>query len=141
MSGPAKNYEIGKGKPPKATQFRPGQSGNPKGRPKGRRNFATEIDEVLKAPVPISENGRTRKVTSRMATLLRLRKKALEGDGRAMDRFLEFALAHQAEETAAASERNLSAVEDDILERYFANRAGQGSASSAEKGGAGGGDE
>ena len=59
----------GYGKPPKHTQFKPGQSGNPKGRPKGRRNLATEINEVLNATVPITENGRPRKVTSRMAAL------------------------------------------------------------------------
>jgi hypothetical protein len=32
------NYGVGYGKPPKASQFSPGQSGNPKGRPKGARN-------------------------------------------------------------------------------------------------------
>jgi hypothetical protein len=32
------NYEVGYGKPPKASRFSPGQSGNPKGRPKGARN-------------------------------------------------------------------------------------------------------
>jgi Family of unknown function (DUF5681) len=31
-------YKVGYGKPPKARQFKPGQSGNPKGRPKGSRN-------------------------------------------------------------------------------------------------------
>jgi hypothetical protein len=31
-------YEVGYGKPPEATRFQPGQSGNPKGRPKGAKN-------------------------------------------------------------------------------------------------------
>jgi RNase P/RNase MRP subunit p29 len=31
-------YEVGYGKPPAAGRFRPGQSGNPRGRPKGSRN-------------------------------------------------------------------------------------------------------
>ena len=127
MSGPRYDYEIGKGRPPKSTQFKPGQSGNPKGRPKGKRNFATELEEILTAPVPISENGRRRKVTSRMAALMKLRKKALEGDGRALDRYLELALAHAADEAAAAAERKLSAVEDEILARYVESCAGQGS--------------
>ncbi len=118
-------YEIGKGKPPKATRFKPGQSGNPKGRPKGRKNFATEIKEVLKAPVPVTENGCTRKVTSTKATLMRLRKKALEGDGRSIDRLLELAHAQQAEEAAVEGERKLSAVEDEIFARYVVSQAGQ----------------
>ena len=33
------NHEVGYGKPPKHTRFKPGQSGNSKGRPKGVRNF------------------------------------------------------------------------------------------------------
>ena len=33
-----KQYEVGYGKPPKSTQFKPGRSGNPKGRTKGSRN-------------------------------------------------------------------------------------------------------
>jgi hypothetical protein len=32
------NYEVGYGRPPKGSQFTPGRSGNPKGRPKGARN-------------------------------------------------------------------------------------------------------
>jgi hypothetical protein len=31
-------YEVGYAKPPEATRFKPGQSGNPKGRPKGAKN-------------------------------------------------------------------------------------------------------
>ncbi len=120
MSSSDDGYEVGKGKPPKSTQFKPGQSGNAKGRPKGRRNMATEIEEILTAPVPISENGRKRKVTSRMAALMKLRKKALEGDGRALDRYLELALAHAADEAAAAGERTLSGHEEEILARFIA---------------------
>lgn len=33
-------YDVGYGKPPEVTRFKPGKSGNPKGRPKGKRNKA-----------------------------------------------------------------------------------------------------
>ena len=38
-----RDYEVGYAKPPKDTRFKPGQSGNPRGRPKGARNKKTEI--------------------------------------------------------------------------------------------------
>jgi hypothetical protein len=43
-----KDYEVGYGRPPIHTRFKPGQSGNPAGRPKGAQNFATEIAAELK---------------------------------------------------------------------------------------------
>lgn len=133
MSGAKRDYEIGKGKPPKATRFKPGRSGNPGGRPKGRRNLAPEIEEVLTAPVPITENGRSRQMTSRMATLMKLRMKALAGDGRAMDRFLELALSHAAEQQAHAEDRRLSGSEEDILARYIESRLRQGDGEPAKR--------
>lgn len=59
MSGSDDQDEAGKGKPPRDTQFKPGQSGNLRGRPKGQKNVATGIEEVLTAPVSIAENGRS----------------------------------------------------------------------------------
>lgn len=132
MSGSGKAYAVGKGKPPKSTRFQPGQSGNPKGRPRGRKNFASEIEEILNATVPITENGRKRNVTSRKAALMKLRKKALEGDGRALNRYLELAQAHEADRAAAANERKMSATEDDILARYVASHFGQSTDSQEE---------
>jgi hypothetical protein len=40
-------YEVGYGRPPKHTRFKPGQSGFPSGRPKGSKNVSTYIDEAL----------------------------------------------------------------------------------------------
>lgn len=45
------DYEVGYGKPPKATQFVKGQSGNPKGRPrKARAEDLTDIEREMNAP-------------------------------------------------------------------------------------------
>ena len=39
------NYEVGYGKPPAETRFKKGQSGNPRGRPKGSRNKRPRLNE------------------------------------------------------------------------------------------------
>ena len=110
--------KVGYGKPPKHTQFGKGQSGNPKGRPKRTRNFRTDLEDVLKSKVRISEDGCSKAVSSQMAALMRLREKALNGDGRALDRMLALAAEHSAEKEARSAERQLSASEEDILNRY-----------------------
>ena len=83
----AKNdYEVGYGKPPRHTRFKKGQSENPKGRSKGTRNFATDVKEILLKPVVVSEGDDQKTISTQMATLMRLREKALKGDVKAIDR-------------------------------------------------------
>jgi len=84
-------HEIGYGKPPQHTQFRAGRSGNPAGRRKGVRNLATDVQRILKVPVKVKENGRSRKISTQEGALMVLREKALKGDARSLDRLLEYA--------------------------------------------------
>ena len=55
-------YSVGYGRPPEETRFKPGQSGNPKGRPKGSKNLRTLFAEELRRSVTLKENGKTRRV-------------------------------------------------------------------------------
>jgi hypothetical protein len=75
---------VGYGRPPKKSRFKPGQSGNLRGRRKGSTNFATDLARALKAPVVIHDRGKARKVTTQAALCMRVREKALNGDARAM---------------------------------------------------------
>jgi hypothetical protein len=72
--------DVGYGRPPRAHQFKPGQSGNPKGRPKGAKNEATILHELLNRKIPIREGGRTRKITVLEAILLRFTEDSLKGN-------------------------------------------------------------
>jgi Family of unknown function (DUF5681) len=78
-----KGYEVGYGKPPTHSQFRPGQSGNPAGRRKGVRNLKTDVMRMLRTPVKVTEGGRTRTRSTQEGALMVLREKALRADARA----------------------------------------------------------
>jgi len=78
-----KQFEVGYGRPPKASRFKPGQSGNPSGRPKGRTGLATDLAAELGEPVTVRENGRSRRVSKQRALIKGLMAKALDGDVRA----------------------------------------------------------
>ncbi len=80
--------EVGYGKPPSASRFRKGQSGNPKGRPKNRSK-EIPYDGVLGQMVTIREDGRERRVTAAEAFLLQLTQKGLAGDSAAARASLE----------------------------------------------------
>jgi len=111
---------VGYGKPPKKSQFIKGKSGNPKGRPKGSSNFSTYLDAMLKSPVTISDNGRSKKVTTMEAGLARLREKALKGDPRALAALLDLAERHGMEQAEKESEHLLSKDDQAIFETYTA---------------------
>jgi hypothetical protein len=74
------DYTVGHGKPPVATRFVKGQSGNPSGRPRGKRNLATTLLAVLNELVPIIENGKRRRITKLEATFKQIVNRAASGD-------------------------------------------------------------
>jgi hypothetical protein len=88
---PGDDLKVGYKRPPQHSRFRPGQSGNPRGRQKGLRNFATDVKATLEASVALNEKGKSKRVSTQEAALLRLKEKALKGEPRALDRLLEYA--------------------------------------------------
>jgi hypothetical protein len=82
--------DVGYGKPPTATQFQPGKSGNPSGRPKGARNLDTLMAEELELPVKIREQGVEHTVSKGHAMLKALFAKAMQGDVRAVATVIEW---------------------------------------------------
>jgi hypothetical protein len=75
------DYEVGYGKPPKSSRFKPGTSGNPRGRPKREPpKLAVIIRNVLSAPIAYREQGRTKTITRYALSLKMLVERAIKGD-------------------------------------------------------------
>jgi hypothetical protein len=54
----ALNYDVGYGKPPKATQWQKGQSGNPKGKKRGMKSFKELFLDAAKKKITVKDaNG------------------------------------------------------------------------------------
>ena len=85
------NGSVGYGRPPVAKQFKPGQSGNPRGRKKGVKNVATIFNDALYRPVKTRTGGRVRTLPKIEAIVEVMLNKALAGDIAAVSKIIELA--------------------------------------------------
>ena len=77
----AKRSDVGYRRPPKETQFKKGESGNPSGRPKATINMTTALTRTLSEPVEVeAEDGNTVTITKMEAAVKRLVDEAIAGD-------------------------------------------------------------
>jgi hypothetical protein len=72
--------KCGFGRPPRRSRFKPGQSGNPKGRRKGTRNLRSDVTTLMNKLVTIHHDGKLRRVSLQEAMLLRMIEKSVGGD-------------------------------------------------------------
>jgi hypothetical protein len=115
-----RDYEVGYGKPPKKNQFKPGTSGNPKGRPKKSRfnppatldPFVNDALNVFGELVPVIQNGKPGQAPLLAAAL---KKKGLDGlrsNPTALNQFL--GIAERVGKTVAEERRKAA----EYVERY-----------------------
>lgn len=115
------DYKVGYGKPPEHTRFRPGQSGNPAGRPRAARNLSTLLESELKKPVTVREGGSVRSVAKREALVASLVNKALQGDIRASSLLIALIQRVEAEHRPAdRQEQMLEATDKAIIAAFIA---------------------
>jgi hypothetical protein len=111
---------VGYGRPPVNRQFRPGQSGNPKGRPKGQKNLVTMFAETLNEKIPVrGRNGKRRRLTKLQAMFEVITNKALSGDAKAFSTIVQLAerygvFKYQEENSSAV----LASLREKIAERF-----------------------
>jgi hypothetical protein len=86
------DYDVGYRKPPVASQFKPGTSGNPRGRPKGVRSKKTVGEIFLKEAsrkIPVIIDGRKLKMPAIDAVIRSIFALAMKGDVRSQKLILE----------------------------------------------------
>jgi Family of unknown function (DUF5681) len=81
--GREEDERVGNCRPPRASRFRPGQSGNPRGRPNRARILGTLVARAFDETVEATENGQLRRITKLEAALTQLVNRAATGDLRA----------------------------------------------------------
>ena len=119
MTDEAADKMVGYKRPPLHSRFQPGASGNPRGRQKGVRNFAADVKRTLEIPVTLSENGKSKRVSTQEALILRLREKALKGDACALETLLSLARTHNGDFTDQSQDRSLVGEDQAILDAYL----------------------
>ena len=119
----AANDRVGYRQPPVGTRFRPGQSGNPRGRPKGARNLTTIVAAALSERVAVNENGRRRRISKLDAAVKQLVNRAASGEMRATQLLLALVQANEARPPQQDADRLGDA--DAIVMAELARRLGQ----------------
>src|SRR6516162_9275442 len=112
-------YAVGYGKPPAASRFKSGQTGNAKGRPKGHKNLKTLIRQAMTTKISVQEGTSNRQVTKIEGVVLRQLQNALKGNDRSAMAVIRMALQlgfldDNAENQQA--EEALSAVDERIMQ-------------------------
>jgi len=106
-------------RPPRNSRFKPGQSGNPKGRPKGTRNLKTDLDNLLRKRVQIREDGEQRYVSRQELVLLALFERAAKGDARAATQLLGMIMKLEPKETRKEEPAPLTESDHDIVADFL----------------------
>jgi replication-associated recombination protein RarA len=127
------SYDIGYRRPPPSGQFKKGASGNPKGRPKGSKNFVTLLEKELAQKIVVNENGKKKSITRLQAMVKRMVAGALQGDQKSLLTLLEVLRRSgqmQPPETGDLLPDNYSA----ILDAYVETRSRGGKRSNGSEG-------
>lgn len=126
MSDDPKDYPVGRGKPPVATRFAKGKSGNPGGRPKGANSLKTDFAAELRRTLMITDAGKQREMTVQQLALRALTRDAVQGKPAAQAKFFDLiARVFGFEDVDDATAAGLSPEDDAILADYLARHVGK----------------
>ncbi len=116
-------YEVGYGRPPRETRFRPGHSGNPRGRPKKPKSIQERFERELARKVAVRDDGRVRKIPKIDLWVRRVIADAIKGSHQASRILIEMRSTSDDEIARGIAEQSigeLNAGDLEILDRYLA---------------------
>ena len=119
------DYQVGYGKPPLHSRFRKGRSGNPNGRPRGRKNMSTLLSDALNGSVVVVENGRRKKITKREAIVTQLVNKSASADLKATQIVLAMLRDLEARADGFADPAPFAEADQQIIRRIQARLRGE----------------
>jgi hypothetical protein len=121
-TGNPNTERVGYSNPPKHTRFKTGQSGNPRGRPKGALNMATALNRTLREKVVIEENGKRKTVSKLEAAIAQLVTRATSGDAQAIRYLCQLVTSAEERSVVVEPTKQLSETDqkvmDNILKRF-----------------------
>jgi hypothetical protein len=79
---PETENKVGYGNPPKHSQFKKGQSGNPRGRPRDTENLKMLVGRGLDEKIVLTENGKRSKISLYEAVIKQFVRRSAQGDYR-----------------------------------------------------------
>jgi len=127
-AAPTDGYAVGYKRPPRYTQFRRGQSGNPKGRPAKSRNLRKDLLDELSERIRIREGDRHRKVSKQRALLKAGINRGLGGDVKAIAWVFSLVARYSDDTPLSENEPALEPSDVAIIEDFLARKlASQGS--------------
>jgi hypothetical protein len=118
MANNGDDEDVGYQRPPKNTRFKPGQTGNPKGRPKNVRNFKNDLRDELSELITVRENGRERRITKLRALVKALVAAAIKGDMRAANAIVTFSTKSLAGAEDTAPTTDATTDDQDIIDAF-----------------------
>jgi hypothetical protein len=116
----ARDYLVGYGKPPLHSRFQKGRSGNPKGRPRGKKNMSTLLSTALNASIVVVANGRRKKITKREAIVTQLVNKSAAADLKATQIVLAMLRDLESQADGSADPAVFTEADQEIIRRIHA---------------------
>jgi len=120
-SGSKPGYTVGYGRPPLSSRFKPGTSGNAKGRPKNSKNLKTLIRQAFTAKISIREGSSNRRVSKIEGVVLRQLESALKGQDRAAMAVVKMAMQMGfLEDAQPETAETVTTTDEEIMQQLLA---------------------